>query len=348
MPTAYLSPFQLKELTDVSVNPGSGQNNYSLTWNNANSRWEASNNIAGVTVRKGVGANTQAIGSTANGSGVNWIAQSENAGISNSLGNNWVAIGANSGISNSLGSDWQAIGINAGLLNSQGNYWVALGGGAAQNNTVGTAFFSLGVFSGFNNSTGSQFVNIGYDSGFFDDRSFYLNIANTRSKSLICGDFANNSVYFGHPGGAPAGVYSSATAGYGDAIASSATVPVPTAAVHAAASNTTRASLRIDSGVAPTTPNTGDIWVNSSNNSLNFQLPLINLQGTQVLATRRTGWAAPTGTATRTTFATFAGQDISATPTEAEVQAIDDHVKVLSERLKALIDDLTTHGLIGT
>jgi hypothetical protein len=172
------------------VNPGSGQNNYSLTWNNANSRWEASNNIAGVTVRKGVGANTQAIGSTANGSGVNWIAQSENAGISNSLGNNWVAIGANSGISNSLGSDWQAIGINAGLLNSQGNYWVALGGGAAQNNTVGTAFFSLGVFSGFNNSTGSQFVNIGYDSGFFDDRSFYLNIANTRSKSLICGDFA--------------------------------------------------------------------------------------------------------------------------------------------------------------
>ena len=72
------------------------------------------------------------------------------------------------------------------------------------------------------------------------------------------------------------------------------------------------------------------------------------INDTQVVAARVTGWGAPTGTATRTTFATFAGQDVSATYTEAEVQAIDDHVKVLSERLKALIDDLTTHGLIGT
>jgi hypothetical protein len=58
---------------------------------------------------------------------------------------------------------------------------------------------------------------------------------------------------------------------------------------------------------------------------------LVNLQGTQVLATRRTGWAAPTGTATRTSFDTA-----TATTTQ------------LAERLKALIDDLTTHGLIGT
>ncbi len=41
MPTAYLSPSQLKELTDVSVNPGSGQNGYPLVWNNTTSKWEA-------------------------------------------------------------------------------------------------------------------------------------------------------------------------------------------------------------------------------------------------------------------------------------------------------------------
>jgi hypothetical protein len=41
VPTAYLSPSQLKELTDVSVNPGSGQNGYPLTWNNTTSKWEA-------------------------------------------------------------------------------------------------------------------------------------------------------------------------------------------------------------------------------------------------------------------------------------------------------------------
>ena len=39
MPTAYLSPSQLKELTDVSVNPGSGQDGYSLIWNQSIGRW---------------------------------------------------------------------------------------------------------------------------------------------------------------------------------------------------------------------------------------------------------------------------------------------------------------------
>ena len=50
----------------------------------------------------------------------------------------------------------------------------------------------------------------------------------------------------------------------------------------------------------------------------------------QVLGNRITGWAAATGTATRTTFAT-------STVTTAQ----------LAERVKALIDDLRTHGLIG-
>jgi hypothetical protein len=50
----------------------------------------------------------------------------------------------------------------------------------------------------------------------------------------------------------------------------------------------------------------------------------------QVVSNRATGWAAPTGTATRTTF-------VTSTVTTAQ----------LAERVKALIDDLTTHGLIG-
>lgn len=50
----------------------------------------------------------------------------------------------------------------------------------------------------------------------------------------------------------------------------------------------------------------------------------------QVVGARATGWAAATGTATRTTFATG-----SVT------------LPQLAERVKALIDDLTTHGLIG-
>lgn len=63
----------------------------------------------------------------------------------------------------------------------------------------------------------------------------------------------------------------------------------------------------------------------------------LNLQGNyyknglQLLTDRRTGWAAATGTATRTTFATS-----SVTTPQ------------LAERVKALIDDLIAHGVIGS
>lgn len=50
----------------------------------------------------------------------------------------------------------------------------------------------------------------------------------------------------------------------------------------------------------------------------------------QIIGARVTGWAAPTGTSTRSTFAT-------STVTLSQ----------LAERVKALLDDLTTHGLIG-
>lgn len=49
-----------------------------------------------------------------------------------------------------------------------------------------------------------------------------------------------------------------------------------------------------------------------------------------VVGSRKTGWTAPTGTATRSAFAT----DTVSTPQ-------------LAERVKALIDDLFSHGLIG-
>lgn len=57
---------------------------------------------------------------------------------------------------------------------------------------------------------------------------------------------------------------------------------------------------------------------------------VLDATGAQVLAARRTGWGAPTGTATRSTFDT-------ATVTLPQ----------LAERVKALLDDAATHGLIG-
>jgi hypothetical protein len=77
----------------------------------------------------------------------------------------------------------------------------------------------------------------------------------------------------------------------------------------------------------------------------------LSYNGTKILGSRITGWTTATGTANRATFATFATQAISNPPTQAQVQAISDHVVILSQRMKALIDDLHAtagHGLIGT
>lgn len=52
------------------------------------------------------------------------------------------------------------------------------------------------------------------------------------------------------------------------------------------------------------------------------------------------GWGTPSGTLARTTFATYAGQTISNPPTQAEVQAIDDALVIVSRRFGALITDL--------
>jgi hypothetical protein len=57
-------------------------------------------------------------------------------------------------------------------------------------------------------------------------------------------------------------------------------------------------------------------------------------------------WVVASGTAARTTFATYSSPDISAAYVEAEVQAIADHVQILSQRLKAIIDDLKSNGAL--
>ncbi|MEA3045868.1 MAG: hypothetical protein QOJ53_200, partial [Sphingomonadales bacterium] len=55
------------------------------------------------------------------------------------------------------------------------------------------------------------------------------------------------------------------------------------------------------------------------------------VDGVKVVSNRRTGWTAPTGPSSR---ATFDSSSISAPQ--------------IAQRLKALIDDLTAHGLIGS
>lgn len=57
-------------------------------------------------------------------------------------------------------------------------------------------------------------------------------------------------------------------------------------------------------------------------------------------------WTAATGTAARTAYASYAGQTVSNPPTQAQVQAIDDAVKVISQALVGLITDLKANGCL--
>jgi len=88
---------------------------------------------------------------------------------------------------------------------------------------------------------------------------------------------------------------------------------------------------RIGVGAGPSTPAVVE-FVNddSSTRFVNLTNMLLRVNNDQVVGTRRTGWVAATGTASRSTFATT-------TVTLPE----------LASRVKALIDDLMSHGLIG-
>lgn len=55
-------------------------------------------------------------------------------------------------------------------------------------------------------------------------------------------------------------------------------------------------------------------------------------------------WSAATGTEARTALASYAGQVVSNPPTQAEMQALDDAVKAMSQALVAAINDLRGNG----
>lgn len=72
----------------------------------------------------------------------------------------------------------------------------------------------------------------------------------------------------------------------------------------------------------------------------------LRVAGNQVVAARRTGWSADTGTARRSSLVTYSGT-AGASYDQATIQALMNAVESLSQTQKALKDDLLAHGLIG-
>lgn len=60
-----------------------------------------------------------------------------------------------------------------------------------------------------------------------------------------------------------------------------------------------------------------------------------------------TGWGNASGTLSRAAYASYAGQVISNPPTQVEVQALDDAVKLLSRTVAGLITDLFAQKIIN-
>lgn len=59
------------------------------------------------------------------------------------------------------------------------------------------------------------------------------------------------------------------------------------------------------------------------------------------------GWGAPTGTASKAAFATYAAPVVSNPPTQAEMQALADHAQLLSQHLAATIQALSGAQVIS-
>lgn len=53
----------------------------------------------------------------------------------------------------------------------------------------------------------------------------------------------------------------------------------------------------------------------------------------------KNGWVAATGTAERSTFVTYTAPTAAGSYSQAQMQALMDHMQILSQHLKALIDD---------
>lgn len=191
------------------------------------------------------------------------------------------------------------IGDLAGF-NAIGTSFIAIGKESAWTNGTGNCWTSIGVGSGNSNMSGDNWVALGFYAGRHNLGSNWVAIGTEAGRFQTDGSssLANspNSCYVGHK---TRGVNNSTNEnvfGYNAAGKGSNTVTLGD-------SNITASYLR------------GNIFIND------VQL---------ISSSRRTGWGAPTGTPSRTTFAT-------STVTLPQ----------LAERVKALIDDLTAHGLIG-
>ena len=237
-----------------------------------------------------------------NTTGTNNSFVGRNAGFSNTTGTNNSFVGVNAGLSNTTGTNNSFVGRNAGFSNTTGTNNSFVGENAGFSNTTGNSNSFVGMQAGYSNTTGTNNSFVGLQAGYSNttgnNNSFVGVNAGVYIADGVTGlTISNNSCFFG----------------------------VNTKGTQNATNENVFCYNATGNG-------SNTVTIGDSNITNNFFRGALSLNGTQVISTRRTGWVAPTGTPTRTTFAT-------STVTLSQ----------LAETVKALIDDLSTHhGLIGS
>lgn len=269
-----------------------------------------------------------------------------NANFANLFGNGSTAVGSMSLQDNQDGSYNTAVGYRAGggVVHGSNNLFLGVGAGQVgviSDETIGVTV-NRSVFLG-------PFSGQGYTGSSIADVFVLSNAAPSSRGGLIEGKFATQQLAVG---ALPAGT--GPFAGYRDA---KLTVYAGASGVGAisAAANTAVIESSGNVGVTFTSPNTatasiyfadpeqafaGYVQYNHTSDYLRFGVGAaermrltgagMGFNGATAIA-KPSGYGAPTGTATRSAFAT-------GSVTTAQ----------LAERVKALIDDLTSYGLIGT
>jgi len=186
------------------------------------------------------GIGTNALSSITSGSGNHAIGsfcgQTITTGANN-VGMGDYALGGNDGVMTSAGSN-VAIGPTALGGLSTGSYNIGIGSIAGSAITTGQYNITIGRIAGSSITTGSYNIVIGYNP--------QVN-SGTASNQMSIG----NMIYGAGIDGSDTTI---STGGIGIG------VKVPTSRCDFIGSSTSRASLRILSGTAPTSPNDGDIW----------------------------------------------------------------------------------------
>jgi len=200
-----------------------------------------------------------ALRSTTNGTGN--VAIGQQAGRANTTGSGGVFLGYYAGDANTTGAANTAIGTTALAANTTGQYNMAIGY-QALNGITGDGNTAFGSIAGGLNTSGNYNTYIGYNAGINQTSG---------SQNIIIGYSINapsatgsNQLNIGNI------IFGTGVSGTGSTIAGLIGIGLtsPTAQLDIAASTTAKASLRLQAGTAPTSPNTGDVWNDSTQKTM--------------------------------------------------------------------------------